>query len=125
MSTAQTDLDYAKRAHIAKNGLPMFDILGGPAFSPENGLMLAVGGLYSFKMDRQQTELQRYSVSLFAIGNKGDGGLGYGIRSKQNLFFDNNDIRYSGQFMLAEQSENFWGVGYNAVNSKRLLTTPY
>ncbi|MGS0826810.1 BamA/TamA family outer membrane protein [Shewanella sp. 0m-8] len=111
---AQTDLDYAKRSHIAKNGLAMFDVLGGPAFTPENGLMLALGGLYSFKTEREQSDLQRSSVSLFGIANKGDGDLGYSLRSRQNLFFDNDDIRYNGLFVLASQSENFWGVGYDA-----------
>ncbi|CAM3325592.1 BamA/TamA family outer membrane protein [Shewanella pealeana] len=114
ISKAITDLEYAKRNHIDKNGLAMFDILGGPAFTPENGLMMALGGLYSFKTEREQTELQRSSVSLFGIVNKGDGDLGYSIRSRQNLFFDNDDIRYNGLFVLADQSENFWGVGYDA-----------
>ncbi|WP_306170161.1 BamA/TamA family outer membrane protein [Shewanella sp. UCD-KL12] len=111
LSLYETDLEYAKSAHIDKNGLDMFDILGGPAYSPEGGIMAAVGGLYSFKTDRNQAELQRSSVSLFGVGSKTDGGLGYGIRSKQNLFFDNNAIRYTGHFLLANQSENFWGVG--------------
>ncbi|WP_371411733.1 BamA/TamA family outer membrane protein [Shewanella halifaxensis] len=114
LDSAITDLEYGKHNHIAKNGLPMFDILGGPAFTPENGLMMALGGLYSFKTEREQAELQRSSVSLFGIVNKGDGDVGYSIRSKQNLFFDNDDIRYNGLFVLADQSENFWGVGYNA-----------
>ncbi|WP_346347788.1 BamA/TamA family outer membrane protein [Shewanella marinintestina] len=114
LDTAKTDLEYGKHNHIAKNGLAMFDILGGPAFTPENGLMMALGGLYSFKTERDQAELQRSSVSLFGIVNKGDGDVGYSLRSKQNLFFDNDDIRYNGLFVLADQSENFWGVGYNA-----------
>lgn len=114
LGKAITDLEYAKRNHIDKNGLAMFDILGGPAFTPENGMMMALGGLYSFKTEREQAQLQRSSVSLFGIVNKGDGDVGYSIRSKQNLFFDNDDIRYNGLFVLADQSENFWGVGYDA-----------
>ena len=114
LSKAITDLEYAKRNHIDKNGLAMFDLLGGPAFTPENGLMMALGGLYSFKTEREQAELQRSSVSLFGIVNKGEGDVGYSLRSRQNLFFDNDDIRYNGLFVLADQSENFWGVGYDA-----------
>ncbi|MFA0698792.1 hypothetical protein, partial [Vibrio sp. 10N.222.49.C9] len=29
----------------------MFSILGGPGYMPETGLMLAVGGLFSFKTE--------------------------------------------------------------------------
>ena len=37
----------------------MFSFLGGPAYTPEQGLLVALGGLYSFKTDRGQQELQR------------------------------------------------------------------
>ncbi len=75
--------------------------------------MLALGGLYSFSTDRKSRALQRSSISLVGISNKMESGIGFGLRSKQNLFFDNNNIRYVGRLSFGNQSEYYWGVGYD------------
>ncbi|ACJ27419.1 Conserved hypothetical exported protein [Shewanella piezotolerans WP3] len=110
-------LDNYKKAlkdHSTKNGLPLFSILGGPGYMPETGVMLALGALYSFSTNRQEQQLQRSSLTLVAIGNKVESGVGLGLRSKQNLFFDNNAMRLIGKFTMGKQSEYYWGVGYEA-----------
>lgn len=109
----QSDLEYAIKDHQEKNGASITSWLGGPAYTPEVGLMVAAGGLFSFSSNRDQQELQRSSISLFAVGTQGDAGVGYGIRSKQNLFFDNNDTRFTGTLTFSDDAENYWGVGYD------------
>jgi len=112
LSQRQSDLVYAIDDHQEKNGESITSWLGGPAYTPEVGLMVAAGGLFSFSTNREEQELQRSSVSLFAVGTQGDAGVGYGIRSKQNLFFDNNDTRFTGTLTFSDDAEHYWGIGY-------------
>ncbi|WP_173670900.1 BamA/TamA family outer membrane protein [Vibrio mediterranei] len=106
-------LKKEKKAFIETNRLPLVSILGGPGYMPETGFMFALGGLYSFSTDRDSDNLQRSSVSLVAIGNEMESGIGFGLRSKQNLFFQNNDIRYVGSLSFGNQSQYYWGTGYD------------
>lgn len=110
-----TDLEYGKKYYQEINGLPMFSLLGGPAYTPEQGMLLAIGGLYSFKTDRYQTELQRSSVSAFIVGNYVDSQVGYGVRAKHNLYWDDNNISFKGEWNAGVQSKHYWGVGYDAA----------
>ncbi|GAM57633.1 membrane protein [Vibrio ishigakensis] len=80
---------------------------------PETGLMLAVGGLLSFKTE-DDLELQRSSVTLVGVANELDDGIGFGVRSKQKIFFNNDDVRYFGHLDAGHQSLYYWGVGYDA-----------
>ncbi|WP_394151555.1 BamA/TamA family outer membrane protein [Vibrio maritimus] len=109
------DLRYAKKYYQEINGLPMFSFLGGPAYTPEQGLLVAVGGLYSFKTDRSQPELQRSSVSAFVIGNYVDSEVGYGVRANHDLYWNNNDIQFKGNWTAGSQGKHYWGIGYDAA----------
>lgn len=109
------DLRYAKKYYQEINGLPMFSFLGGPAYTPEQGLLVAVGGLYSFKTDRSQSELQRSSVSAFIIGNYVDSEVGYGLRANHDLYWNNNDIQFKGNWNAGTQGKHYWGIGYDAA----------
>lgn len=113
LTQRQGDLEYAVDDHQEKNGASITSWLGGPAYTPETGFMVAAGGLFSFSTNREERELQRSNISLFAIGNQGDAGLGYGIRSQQNLFFNNNDTRFSGALLFSDDAEHYWGIGYD------------
>ena len=113
LAQRQADLEYAIDDHQEKNGASITSWLGGPAYTPETGFMVAAGGLFSFSSNREEQDLQRSSVSLFAVGTQGDAGFGYGLRSKQNLFFDNNDIRFAGVLNFSDNAENYWGIGYD------------
>ncbi|MCY9869763.1 BamA/TamA family outer membrane protein [Vibrio barjaei] len=110
-----SDLKYAKKYYREVNGLPMFSFLGGPAFTPEQGVLVAVGGLYSFKTDREQQQLQRSSVSAFIIGNYVDSEVGYGLRAKHDLFWNNDDIQFQGAWNAGTQGKHYWGIGYDAA----------
>ncbi|UJF17590.1 BamA/TamA family outer membrane protein [Vibrio sp. SS-MA-C1-2] len=110
----KSDYEYAERKHIEANGLPIFSILGGPGYVPETGVMLAAGALYSFSTNRTDRELQRSSITMVAIANQMEDGVGFGIRSKQNMFFYQDTIRYKGSLVFGQQSQYYWGIGYDA-----------
>ncbi|CAH0526301.1 BamA/TamA family outer membrane protein [Vibrio hippocampi] len=114
------NLEYGQKYYQEINGLPMFSFLGGPAYTPEQGLLVAAGGLYSFKTDRSQPLLQRSSASMFLIGNYVDSEIGYGLRSKHDMFWDNNDIRFQGELNAGVQSKHYWGIGYDAAQANDL-----
>ncbi|OAN18566.1 hypothetical protein A3K86_06675 [Photobacterium jeanii] len=114
------DLAYARKYHQEINGLPIFTFLGGPAYTPEQGILVAAGGLYSFKSDRQQQDLQRSSVSLFVVANAVDNDIGYGLRAKHNLFWNNNDIQFIGMWNAGMQTKHYWGIGYDNAQAFEL-----
>ncbi|WP_211227292.1 BamA/TamA family outer membrane protein [Ferrimonas kyonanensis] len=109
-----THLQQQRKRYIEHQGLSMLSLVGGPAYTPELGTLLAIGGLYSFSTDRLTPELQRSSVGAFFLVNQGEGDTGFAVRSKQNLFFDHNRIRFTGELRAGVQSSHFWGVGYQA-----------
>jgi hypothetical protein len=113
LTQRQADLEYAIDDHQEKNGASITSWLGGPAYTPETGFIVAAGGLFSFSSNREEQALQRSSVSLFAVATQGDAGFGYDLRSKQNLFFDNNDTRFAGVLNFSDSADNYWGIGYD------------
>ncbi|MGF1784635.1 outer membrane protein assembly factor [Photobacterium swingsii] len=114
------NLIYAKKFHQEINGLPMFTFLGGPAYTPEQGILVAAGGLYSFKTNRNQQALQRSSLSLFLVGNAVDNKFGYGLRAKHNLFWNNDDIQFIGMWNAGMQTKHYWGIGYDNAQQYEL-----
>ena len=84
-SLAQEDTVLPSTPDNRDNGL--FSLLGGPAYMPETGFMLAIGGLYSFNTTPEQpSKTQRSSITLVGIANEMDSGVGFGVRSKQKIF---------------------------------------
>lgn len=109
-----TEQEQYRKEWVQQQGIPLFDLLGGPAYTPEMGLLVAVGGLYSFSTDRNDPTLQRSNVGAFVVANQGDGDAGMAVRTAYNLFFDQDRLRFSGNLRAGKQSEHFWGVGNDA-----------
>ncbi|MFS1982481.1 BamA/TamA family outer membrane protein [Vibrio breoganii] len=109
---------FASSSESKDPNRPMFSILGGPGYMPETGLMLAVGGLFSFKTEDDDA-LQRSSITLVGVANELEEGIGFGIRSKQKVFFADDDIRYFGHLDAGHQSLYYWGIGYEAGTSQK------
>ncbi|MCW8335265.1 BamA/TamA family outer membrane protein, partial [Vibrio paucivorans] len=114
-------LENEKKRYQEVNGLPMLSILGGPAYTPEQGLLVAIGGLYSFKTDRTQQQLQRSSVSAFFVSNYVNDDIAYGLQAKHDLYWNNNDLSSSGEFSIGiGQSKHYWGTGYTAAQNTEM-----
>ncbi|MCW8333375.1 BamA/TamA family outer membrane protein [Vibrio sp. SCSIO 43135] len=112
-SHAQEDPVLATTPAEKDNGL--FSLLGGPAYMPETGFMLAIGGLYSFNAaPKDPDSTQRSSVTLVGVANEMDSGVGFGIRSKQKIFSKQNRFRYFGQLSMGKQSLYYFGTGYES-----------
>lgn len=112
-SLAQEDTVLPSTPDNKDNGL--FSLLGGPAYMPETGFMLAIGGLYSFNTTPEQpSKTQRSSITLVGIANEMDSGVGFGVRSKQKIFSPQNKLRYFGQLSMGKQSLYYFGTGYQS-----------
>lgn len=88
-----------------------YNILGGPSYSPDFGLLVGGSALMTFSTQPSDTLLKR-SVVPIAIAFMFDGGIN--LFSKPQLFFKHDRFRIFGKFSYKNTVENFYGVGYTA-----------
>lgn len=81
-----------------------------PSYNPEMKLTLTAGGLYTFKIQKDNPIVSRSSLP-FSIGYSTNGSLQISI--KANIYGINDNIRLTGEYWLKNMPDNYWGVGYN------------
>lgn len=86
-----------------------YNILGGPSYSPDFGLLIGGSALMTFSMAPQDTTLKR-SVVPAAVAFMFDGGIN--IFSKPQLFFKHDRFRIFGKFSYKNTLENYYDIGY-------------
>ena len=86
-----------------------YNILGGPSYSPDFGLLIGGSALMTFSMAPQDTTLRR-SVVPAALAFMFDGGVN--IFSKPQLFFKHDRFRIFGKFSYKNTVENYYNIGY-------------
>lgn len=87
-----------------------YNILGGPSYSPDFGLLVGGSALMTFSMAPSDSTLQR-SVVPMALAFMFDGGIN--LFSKPQLFFKHDRFRIFGKFSYKNTVENFYGIGYH------------
>ncbi len=97
-----------KRAKANRNF--HYNILGGPSYSPDFGLLVGGSALMTFRTVPKDTSLQR-SVVPVALAFMFDGGIN--LFSKPQLFFKDDRFRIFGKFSYKNTVENFYGIGYS------------
>lgn len=101
-------LDSIRGARLAE-GKGLFTPFIAPSFSPELGLTISAGGLYTFTFDRQDTSLLRSSIP-FSAGVSTTGALTASLFT--TFFFPDNRYRLYGEYWFKDQPYHYWGVGY-------------
>lgn len=96
------------RQRVAKRNLH-YNILGGPSYTPDFGVLVGGSALLTFRMNPSDTT-QRRSVVPVAIALMFKGGLN--LFSKPQLFFKGDRFRIFGTFSYKNTQENFYGIGY-------------
>ena len=87
-----------------------YNILGGPSYSPDFGLLVGGSALMTFSLNPKDTTLKR-SVVPMAIAFMFDGGIN--LFSKPQLFFKGDRFRIFGKFSYKNTVENYYGIGYD------------
>lgn len=116
--------DSIKSARI-EAGEGFLSFLGGPGYTPELKLLVAVGGLYSFKTNKEDSLIQRSTIN----GSFGVTIPSGGIVSKLILtsFWYEDKMRITANVWFKSIPDHYWGVGYeNGLNRpKSDSTTAY
>ena len=86
-----------------------YNILGGPSYSPDFGLLVGGSALMTFSLNPQDTTLKR-SVVPIALAFMFNGGIN--IFSKPQLFFKHDRFRLFGKFSYKNTVENYYDIGY-------------
>lgn len=103
-----------------------YNILGGPSYTPDFGLLVGGSALITFSMNPKDSTMKR-SVIPASLAVMFNGGLNIVI--KPQLFFKNDRFRIFGQFIYKNTQENYYGVGYetnkNYLRSKETSQYKY
>ncbi|MBO4985670.1 MAG: BamA/TamA family outer membrane protein [Bacteroides sp.] len=98
-----------RKQRVAQRNLH-YNILGGPSYTPDLGLLLGGSALLTFRMNPEDTTQLR-SVVPMALAIMMEGG--FTISSKPQLFFKGDRFRIFGKFTYKSTKDNFYGIGYN------------
>lgn len=97
------------RRERVKNRNFHYNILGGPSYTPDYGVLIGGSALMTFRMNPSD-EAQQRSVVPFSIAVMFKGGLN--LMTRPQLFFRNDRFRIFGQFAYKNTMDNFYGIGY-------------
>ena len=92
-----------RRQRVANRNLH-YNILGGPSYTPDFGLLVGGSALMTFRMNPSDTT-QRRSVVPMAIALIFKGGLN--LMTKPQLFFKGDRFRIFGKFVYKNTEDNF------------------
>lgn len=98
-----------RRQRVAKRNFH-YNILGGPSYTPDFGLLVGGSALMTFRMNHKDTTMRR-SVIPASLAFMFNGGVS--LMVKPQLFFKNDRFRIFGQFSYKNSQENFYGIGYD------------
>ena len=107
-----------------ESGLPFLSPMIGPGYTPDAGLLFAVGGLLSFKTNRNDTLIQRSSLPVTFITST-RGNIVFGAKLKS--FWWKDRVRINVLAAISDAKDDYFGVGYNSAVSipKSDTTTLY
>ena len=97
------------RQKVAKRNFH-YNILGGPGYTPDFGVLVGGSILMTFRTDPEDLEMRR-SVLPVAVAYMFDGGIN--VLMKPQIFFRGDKFRIFGQIGYKNTLENFYGVGYS------------
>lgn len=80
-----------------------------PAYTPEMGGLIAVGGIISFKTNAEDDLIQRSSFPI-TFGLSTTGATVFSGKLASYWFEDK--LRINGDFWFKSMADNYWGVGY-------------
>ncbi len=106
----------AKRKQLKEQqieaGLPFLSPMIGPGYTPDAGLLFAVGGLLTFKTNREDSLIQRSSLPItFLATTRGNTSLGAKLKS----FWNQDKLRINILLAYSDAKDDYFGVGYQSA----------
>lgn len=98
-----------KKQQKIDEGRFMITPLAGPAYSPELGFLLAVGGMLSYKTNPSDSLIQR-SSSPTVVSYTSTGAIT--ASSMNSTYWFRDKMRIYAELKLKDMPDNYWGVGY-------------
>ncbi len=99
----------AHKDSVVAQGKPFLSPMLGPGYTPENGLLIGGGLLYTFKTNRDDTLIQRSSLPAMGfISTNGNVGLNSNI----STFWWQDKFRLMARIKLANGRDDYFGVGF-------------
>ena len=114
----------AKKEAAIEEGRPFLSVLAGPGYTPENGLLIGGGILYTFKTNAEDSLIQRSSIPINTfVSTKGN----YGFNAKMATFWFQDKLRINFVGKFSNANDNYFGVGFSEINRLSLgdSTTAY
>lgn len=103
------------RRERVKNRNFHYNILGGPSYTPDFGVLIGGTALMTFRTNPKDTMLLR-SVLPFSIAVMFKGGVSVGTRPQ--LFFKSDRFRIFGQINYKNILDNYYGVGFTTNKNR-------
>jgi Omp85 superfamily domain len=91
--------------------------VGAPAYTPEQGVLFAAGGVLSWNGDVHHPELPRSALTLIA-GASTSGSLL--LQARFNAFTNNDRVRFTAPIDVRDQPDHYFGVGFLNGFTRRL-----
>lgn len=112
--------DSIKAQKVAE-GRSLISPLVAPGYTPELGAFLAVGGLWSFKTNKDDDKIQRSSMP-FTLSYTSTGAIVF--NAKPTTFWLEDKLRIDADLWYKNMPDNYWGVGAeNAINTPQSDST--
>lgn len=98
-----------RRKEVAKRNFH-YNILGGPGYTPDFGLVVGGSSLMTFRINPNDSTQKRSIIPLtFAFVIKG----GMNVMIKPQFFFKRDKFRIFGTLSFKNTLDNYYGVGYS------------
>lgn len=95
-------------------GRPFLSVFAGPGYTPESGILVGGGLLYTFTTNPDNKELQRSSIPLLgSISSRGN----ITLSSQMNTFWLDDQLRVKLIAKFSNVNDDYFGVGYETNQS--------
>ena len=99
-----------RKDSLISAGQPFLSIFAGPGYTPEAGLLIGGGILYTFSTDPSNPNMQRSSIPLMgSISTRGNVGLSSVI----NTFWLEDKLRAKLIAKYSNVRDDYFGIGYD------------
>ncbi|MDR2564416.1 MAG: BamA/TamA family outer membrane protein [Prevotellaceae bacterium] len=104
------ELRREKKARYIREGKFWISPIGGPAYTPELGVIIAGGAIPSWRTDKSDTSLQRSSIPITVSVGKGS----IVLSGKATTFWLHDNLRVYSDFWFKNMDDNYFGLGYHS-----------